>query len=122
MSWTLFRPRLPQDPHRVFLKGGNESSEANWDSDKSLWFMDCQTEEHRDLAMRHGWKEVERESSAHDLKGLLDQTVDQIKDQLPNLELDEEDLNGMQILESAGQKRKGVRKAIQQARRTLKRS
>ena len=120
MSWTVVRPRLPQDRHRVFLKSNFEHTEASWDSENERWVMQCAVEGHRDLALRHGWLEVS-EKPQHDFMALLEKTVDQIKDELPNLVLDEHELDRLALLEASGQKRKGVRRAIRTARRALDR-
>lgn len=120
MIWTVVRPRMPQDRHRVWLRSNFEHTEAVWDSEHNRWEMKCSVEGQRDLALHHGWKLVDQKAP-HDFTSLLEKTVDQIKDELPNLVLDAQELDQLAALESSGQKRKGVRKAIQQARRALER-
>jgi hypothetical protein len=119
MSWTVVRPRRPQDKHRVILNTKWEVTQAVWDADKSLWIMSGQSEEQKQIALHHGWREELKEETCQPFAALLEGTVDQIRDELPNMILDAELLDQIEAEEKAGQNRKGVKKAIEQARRSL---
>jgi len=52
-SWTLTRPRRPQDGRRVQLRHAGELAKATWAGDR--WQLVVHSTTLRDLALHHGW-------------------------------------------------------------------